>query len=376
LVRIFIPERVFDMMKLFTGLLLVTLCLTMACGSSSNQASPGAVITLARTTMSSAPAYTTSAPSYTNTEDAGSISNPDRMIVRNGSLTLVVNDIPATLEAISGMAAGLQGYIVSSNTWKNGERVYGTISLRVPAENFDPAMSALAALAVEVTSKSTSSQDVTEEYTDLSARLKNLEATEQQLLTIMQQAQKIDDVLAVQAQLTDIRGQIEQTKGRMQYLERSSATSLIQVNLEQAKLEAKFTAARTSTKTGDEIGFTPDVAGGFTPYSFNWNFGDSASSTDQSPWHAYQKTGNYTVSLTVTDDRGNTATVTRQNYVTVTQGGWSVAGVVSAAWDILLGFGRVVVTLVIGILVFTPLWLIIGLIIWLVRRGKKKTPKK
>jgi PKD repeat protein len=358
------PERVVDMRKLFTALLLVTMCLTMACGSSAKVGSPDANVQLTRTSMSSAPAYTTAAPSYSTEKDAGSVSNPDRMIVRNGSLTLVVDDIPATLEAIS------------SNTWKNGERVYGTISLRVPAESFDPAMSALAALAVEVNSKSTSSQDVTEEYTDLGARLKNLEATEQQLTTIMKQAQKVEDVLAVQAQLTDIRGQIEQTKGRMQYLERSSATSLIQVNLEQAKLEAKFTASRTSAKTGDDVYFTADVAGGFTPYSFNWNFGDTATSTDQSPRHVYEKTGKYTVNLTVTDDRGNTATATRESYITVTQGGWSVGGVVATTWEILLGFGRVVVSLVIGILVFTPLWLVIGLIIWLVRRGKKNTPKK
>jgi PKD repeat protein len=348
----------------------------MACGSSAKVVSPEANGQITRTSMSSAPAYTTSAPSGSSKQDWSSVSNPDRMIVRNGSLTLVVDDIPATLENIDRMAAGWQGYVVASNTWKNGERVYGTISLRVPAESFDPAMSALAALAVEVNSKSTSSQDVTEEYTDLGARLKNLEATEQQLTAIMKQAQKVEDVLAVQAQLTDIRGQIEQTKGRMQYLERSSATSLIQVNLEQAKLEAKFTASRTSAKTGDEVYFTADVAGGFTPYSFNWNFGDNATSTDQSPRHAYQKTGKYTVSLTVTDDRGNTATATRQSYVTVSQGGWSVGGVISTAWQGLLSLGKVIVSLVIGILVFTPLWIIIGLIIWLVRRGKKNTPKK
>jgi hypothetical protein len=376
-VRIFIPERVFDMRKLFTALLLVTMCLTMACGSSAKVGSPEANMQITKTSMSSAPAYTTAAPSDKTTQEWGpAISNPDRMIVRNGSLTLVVDDIPATLEAIAGVAAGLQGYIVASNTWKNGERVYGTISLRVPAESFDPAMSALAALAVEVNSKSTSSQDVTEEYTDLGARLKNLEATEQQLTAIMKQAQKVEDVLAVQAQLTDIRGQIEQTKGRMQYLERSSATSLIQVNLEQAKLEAKIAASRTSAKTGDDIYFTADVAGGFTPYSFKWTFGDNTTSTDQSPRHVYQKTGKYTVNLTVSDDRGNTASVTRENYVTITQGGWSVGGVISTAWDILLGFGRVVVSLVIGVVIFTPVWLIIGLIIWLARRRRKPAPKK
>jgi len=78
-------------------------------------------------------------------------------------------------------------------------------------------------------------------FVDLTAKLKNLEATEQQLLKIMEKAEKVEDILAIQRELTNTRQQIEQTKGRMQYLEQTSATSLIEVSLEQSKLDAKFT---------------------------------------------------------------------------------------------------------------------------------------
>ena len=106
----------------------------------------------------------------------------------------------------------------------------------MPAGQFDNAMSTLRGMADEVTSENTSAQDVTEEYTDLNASLTNLEATQAQLLEIMTKAVTVDDILAVQQQLTNIDGQIDSIKGRMQYLEQTSATSLITVSLTQSKL--------------------------------------------------------------------------------------------------------------------------------------------
>jgi hypothetical protein len=76
--------------------------------------------------------------------------------------------------------------------------------IRVPVGEFDTAMSTLRAMADEVTSENTISQDVTEDYVDLNADLTNLEATEAQLLQIMTKADKVEDILAVQNQLTNI----------------------------------------------------------------------------------------------------------------------------------------------------------------------------
>ena len=76
---------------------------------------------------------------------------------------------------------------------------------------------------------------MTEEYVDLQSRLKNLEATEAQLLKIMERSGTIPDVLAVQRELTNVRGQIEMTKGRMQYLERNVEMASITVNLALAE---------------------------------------------------------------------------------------------------------------------------------------------
>ena len=295
----------------------------------------------------------------------------ERMIVRTGNLQLVVVDVTAAIDEIIQLAERCGGYVVSSRSWRERERLRGTITVRVPAGDFDGAMRTLGEMAVEVTSQSTSSQDVTEEYVDLNAELKNLEATEAQLLKLMEKAEKVEDILAIQKELSRTQGNIERTKGRMQYLERTSETSLIEVHLEQAKLDVRLTALRRSAKKGQVIYFEADIAGGFAPYSFEWDFGDGDTSTSERPNHAYQSPGNYTVSLTITDDRGNTDTDIREDYISVLPG-WSAGSIAGGAWNGLITFGQVMANIFIWIGIFSPVWIVIGgITFWILRRRKK-----
>jgi len=299
----------------------------------------------------------------------------ERMIVRTGDMSLVVTDVPVAIDQITGMADGFDGYVVSSRVWQERERLIGSIAIRVPAEHFDDAMRVLREMAVDVTSERTSSKDVTEEYVDLTAKLQNLEATEEQLLRIMEKAETVEDILDVQRELTKTRGEIEQTKGRMQYLERTSATSLIEVRLEQSKLDVEITANRAVVKEREKVRFYSEIAGGFAPYSYEWDFGDGNTSTGQNPVHAYKAAGSYTVSLTVTDDRGNTDTETRSEYITVLSG-WRAGGIASSAWNGLVTFGQVLADIFIWVGIFSPVWIVIGgivygIIYWRRRRQKK-----
>jgi PKD repeat protein len=295
------------------------------------------------------------------------------MIVRTGDISLVVNDVSVAIDQVTQTADGFGGYVVSSRVWKERERLVGSIAIRVPAEHFDDAMRALRELAVDVTSERTSSKDVTEEYVDLSAKLKNLEATEVQLLKLMEKAETVEEILDVQRELSNTRGQIEQTKARMQYLERTSATSLIEVYLEQSKLDVNFTADKRTVKGSQKIQFTiRQITGGFAPYSYEWDFGDGNTSNDEVPIHAYKAAGSYTVSLTVTDDRGNTETETRDDYITVLPG-WSAGNIASGAWNGLLTFGQVLVNILIWVGIFSPVWIVIGgIVYWWLRRRRKK----
>jgi hypothetical protein len=67
----------------------------------------------------------------------------------------------------------------------------------------------------------------------------------------------------------------------------------------------EFTAESRNVEVGQAVGFSPKVSGGFSPYSFAWDFGDGKNSKEEQPFHSYDKTGTYKVTLTVTDDRGN-----------------------------------------------------------------------
>ncbi|MFC1982063.1 DUF4349 domain-containing protein [Chloroflexota bacterium] len=311
----------------------------------------------------------------TKGSDADQSWGTERMIVRTGNMWLVVDDIPVVLDRIATLAEEFDGYVVSSRRWEEEERLAGTISIRVAAEYFDDVTRVLRGLAVEVTSEDTYSRDVTEEYIDLSAKLGNLEATEEQYLKLMEKAETVEDILNVQRELSKTRGEIEQTKGRMQYLEQTSATSLIEIYLEQARLNVEFTADKRRVNEGQKIQFSiRQIAGGFTPYSYEWDFGDEGTSTDMTPTNTYKTTGSYTVSLKVTDDRGNTDTETRDGYIIINPG-WRAGIVASSAWNGLVTFGHVLTNILIWLGVFSPVWIIIGGIVYWWHRRRKAAPK-
>lgn len=155
-----------------------------------------------------------------------------RLVIRTADMTIVVSNTQEQLDAISKLAAQYGGFVVQSGTSKVGtDALQGQITLRVDAKNFDKALGDIRRLAVDVQSENIRGEDVTAEYVDLEAQLKNLEAAEAQLTKIMEQAFNTEDVLNVYQQLTQIRGQIEQIKGRMKFLSQSAALSTINVNL-------------------------------------------------------------------------------------------------------------------------------------------------
>jgi hypothetical protein len=367
------------------GLLLVIMLVTVSCartlgGGKSEQVVTPPAPQIQRSAMESkaaspAPSVSVAAPSESSGATLDQQLATDRMIVRTGNMSLVVEDVPVAIDQITSMAEGFEGYVVSSSVWEEEEKLAGSITIRVPAEHFDAAVGALRGLAVDVTSETTSSKDVTEEYVDLEAKLGNLEATEKQLLVIMEKAETVDDILAVQRELSNVRGEIDQTKAQMQYLERTSESSLIEISLEQSKVDIQLYANKATVKERENIQFYVQVSGGFPPYSYEWDFGDGTTSTGETPTHAYKADGSYTVSLKVTDDKGNTNSQTRIDYITVLPG-WGAGSIVSGAWNGLITFGRVLADIFIWIGIFSPIWIVVGgivygIIYWRRRRSRQ-----
>ena len=168
-----------------------------------------------------------------------------RLVATSVDLSIVVTDPQKKSDAIYQMAKDLGGYLVSMNMSQvytpSGTTVpQGTISIRVPADKLDNALSQIEAGVVDVQSENRSGQDVTSQYVDLQSQLTNLQKAETDLQAIMDQAQnnpgndsttKTQDVLNVYNQIVSIRGQIEQIQGQMKYIDETTSTSAINVTL-------------------------------------------------------------------------------------------------------------------------------------------------
>jgi hypothetical protein len=173
----------------------------------------------------------------------------ERLVIRNGSISLVVEDTRAAQQSIQHMVAEMAGegaFVISSEEGGGieGSSPYITMAIRVPATRFDEAMDRLAKMAVEVKNRNESGQDVTEEYVDLQARLESLEAARQRLLKIMEDARTTDELLKAEGQLTQREAEIESIKGRVQYLTQSARLSSIQIELQPYILSQPVVGAR------------------------------------------------------------------------------------------------------------------------------------
>lgn len=170
--------------------------------------------------------------SYAGTGELAQIDVQEQLIIRTGELALVVEDTEEALDAIATLAEAEQGWVVRSNVYQRTDNARsGTITIRVPVEHFQATMNAIQEMALEVTQASQESEDVTEEYVDLRARLRNLEATAERVRGFLDEADDVEEALAVNQELSRLESEIEALTGRIQYLEQSAAYSTINVNL-------------------------------------------------------------------------------------------------------------------------------------------------
>jgi hypothetical protein len=161
----------------------------------------------------------------------------DRIVIMDATRTLVVEDPSDAAKKIADMAVAKGGFVAYSNIQstydRNGEKYYtGSIKIRVPAETLDQTLLEIDALAVEVKTRQLIGQDVTAEYTDLQARIRNLEASQSRLREIMTEAVGTKGVTDVESQLRQVEEQIEVLKGQIRYYDESSRYSSVTVTLE------------------------------------------------------------------------------------------------------------------------------------------------
>ena len=197
-----------------------------------------------------------------------------RIIIYTVDLSLVVSDVSATLDSVVVMAEEMGGWFVGKN---DTQKHRGSISIRVPAESREAAVLRLRQMAIEVESEVSRSQDVTDEYYDARARLASLEAERDALRTLFDNATDVEDALRVREALVRVQGDVEVLQGQINRLERTSAFSLITVNLGLEPAEMPVDAGPDQTTgVGEAVRFraTFKPPEDIDQFVFTWDFGD------------------------------------------------------------------------------------------------------
>lgn len=133
----------------------------------------------------SAPAIAGGAPAQSADAAKPLVNDSERMIVRTADLSMVVTDTEPTLKTITALVVSAGGYVADSKAWRENDQLRARVSVRIPAEQLDSSLEAIKKLAVRVERENIGGKDVTEEYSDLNAQLINLEATENELRELL-----------------------------------------------------------------------------------------------------------------------------------------------------------------------------------------------
>jgi len=159
----------------------------------------------------------------------------DRMIIRTVTMTLAVGNVQEAFHKVEQIVGEQSGYLSGSQIRQDGDRMTATMTLRVPADQatYQATLDRLRGIAERVVDEQAQAQDVTEEYVDLDARLRTLRASEESLLALLGRATRVEDILQIQRELTNVRSQIEQIQGRKQALERRADLATINVTLRE-----------------------------------------------------------------------------------------------------------------------------------------------
>lgn len=164
----------------------------------------------------------------------------DRLVIQDTGLSLQVKDVVKTIDEIETKTKEYGGFLINSRLSKPEGAASGNISVRVPEDKRKEAMAAYKNMAVKVVSESVNGTDVTDQYTDLQARLDVLLKTKMKFEDILDRATAVKDLLDVQQQLISLQSQIDNVKGQQKYYEQSAKLSKITIYLSTDELALPY----------------------------------------------------------------------------------------------------------------------------------------
>ncbi|MDA0231966.1 MAG: DUF4349 domain-containing protein [Chloroflexi bacterium] len=197
--------------------------------------------------------------------------------MRNVDMTIEAPSVAEVIDEIGRLTTQSGGWVVRT---QNIEVHRGAIDIRDPADRLDETLARVRQLASKVTSEISTSQDFTEEFTDTTARIRTQQDTVDALRALFNRAEKIEDALAIQREITRIQSDIESKQARVNFLSESAAFSLVRITVMALPQEMEIIAgddilAAAGRPVRFRAEFTPPE--GIDDFRISWDFGDGTS---------------------------------------------------------------------------------------------------
>jgi hypothetical protein len=225
----------------------------------------------------------------------GNSMNVDRVIIRSAQIDIEVQNIADALNSIGTIATSSGGWVVASEQTRT---FAGSVTIRVPAEKLDSVLAQIHGFSTKVRTSKITSQDLTEEFTDVSARAQTLRDTKVVLTGLFELAESVEEALNIQKEITRVQSDLEALEARIKFISESEAYSLINVIMQAAPMSMTVDAGPDIAVGVISTGipyespamrnhsifrarFTPPE--GIDDFIITWNFGDGSpeESTDR-----------------------------------------------------------------------------------------------
>lgn len=209
-------------------------------------------------------------------EDVGEVADVSRKLITTMNISAETEELDGVLSNVQSRVKELGGYIESSDIYNGSNYNSGSkpkrsayLTLRIPANNLDKFIETVEN-STNITNKSTSVEDVTLNYVDIESKKKALTAEENRLLEILESAETVEDVIAVESRLSEVRYQIESIESQLRTYDNRINYSTVNLDINEV---VKFTPTQEKS-AGERMreGFIESIAevGALIAEGFIW----------------------------------------------------------------------------------------------------------
>ncbi len=168
-------------------------------------------------------------------EDMDISTSTERKVKYTAHLNAVIQNTEDTMETLKREAEMKNGYMIESSVSEYEETKETHLSFRIPQAEFESFLTIIKNHVKTITSEQVSGTDVTDEYVDLQSRLKAKQQVADRFLQLLNEAEKMEDVIQISKELGNIQEEIEQLQGRIQYLENQTDYATVHLYLQEKK---------------------------------------------------------------------------------------------------------------------------------------------